>query len=172
VRVNEQEITKVVATDVDVGDIDTFSIIGGADAFRFSIDADTGELVFNSHPTPPNKSYSVQVQASDDHGGTDVQNITVNVSADKMVGDAAHVVNDTFVFHPKFGANEVRNFDLDHDFLQFDTGMFGADTAAAVLAAAHDHNGDTVIDVHAGHLTIDGVTKAQLAAHATDIYFV
>ena len=173
VRVNEQAITKVVATDVDVGDVDTFSIVGGADAFRFSIDANTGELVFNSHPNPPNKAYAVQVQASDGHGGTDVQNITVKVSADQMTGDAAHAVADTFVFHPKFGANTVTNFDLDHDFLQFDKGMFAADTAAAVLFGAHDtKQGNVIIDTHAGHLEVDGVTVAQLQAHQGDFLFV
>jgi hypothetical protein len=89
-----------------------------------------------------------------------------------MPGDASLAVSDTFVFHPKFGANTVTNFDLDHDFLQFDSGMFAADTAAAVLASAHDHNGNLEIDVHAGHLTVVGVTSAQLAAHANDIIFV
>jgi Bacterial cadherin-like domain/Bacterial Ig domain len=172
VRVNEQAITTVIATDADAGDIDTFSIVGGADASRFSIGLNTGKLVFNSHPNQPNKSYTVQVQASDGHGGVDQQTITVNVSADKMNGDAAHAIDETFVFHPKFGANTVTNFDLNNDFLQFDRGMFAADTAAAVLAAAHDEKGGLGIDVHAGHLTITGITKADLAAHVGDILFV
>ena len=68
--------------------------------------------------------------------------------------------------------NTITNFDLDDDFLQFDAGMFSADTAAAVLDAAHDHNGNLVIDVHAGHLTIVGITSADLAAHTSDIIFV
>ena len=172
VRVNATSITTLITTDVDVGDVSTFSIVGGADASRFSIDPDTGELVFNSHPNPPNRSYEVQVQASDGHGGVDAQTITVNVSPNKMDGDAAHEVSDTFVFHPKFGANTVTNFDLDQDFLQFDSGMFSADTAAAVLASAHDHKGNLDIDIHAGHLTIAGVTRADLAAHLDDILFV
>jgi hypothetical protein len=89
-----------------------------------------------------------------------------------MNGDAAHAVADTFVFHPKFGANTITSFDLDHDFLQFDRGMFPSDTVAAVLAAAHDQQGRLSIDVHAGHLTIVGITGADLAAHASDIIFV
>jgi VCBS repeat-containing protein len=95
--------------------------------------------------------------------------LTVNVTAAMMVGDAAA---DTFVFHQKFGSNEVKGFDLDHDFLQFDRGMFAGDTAAAVLAAAHDQKGGVVIDAHAGHLVIDNVTLAQLQAHANDFLFV
>jgi len=173
VRVNEQGITTIMSTDVDVGDVPTFSIVGGADASRFSIDAHTGELIFSSHPNPPNKSYTGQVQVSDGHGGTDLQTITVNVSANKMNGDAAHSTVETFVFHAGFGANTVNNFDVNHDFLQFDSGMFAADTAAAVLASAHENNkGDLIIDTHAGHLEIAGVTLAQLQVHPGDFLFV
>src|SRR5262249_2349060 len=111
VRVNNTEITTVTATDVDSTDVISFSIVGGADAARFIIDASTGELAFKPHSPPPNKSYVVQVQADDGNGGTDMQTITVNVSADKMDGDAAHAVADTFVFHAGFGANIVSNFD-------------------------------------------------------------
>jgi hypothetical protein len=61
---------------------------------------------------------------------------------------------------------------LAHDFLQFDKGMFSADTVAAVLGAANDtKQGNLDIDIHAGHLTIVGVTKADLMAHASDILF-
>jgi len=171
VRVDDNAITKLSATDVNFGDIVSFSIIGGSDANRFAID--DGLLIFNSHPNPPNKSYVVEVQAYDGHGGFDTQKITVNVSANKMNADSTNPVSETFVFHPKFGANTISNFDLDHDFLQFDKGMFSADTAAAVLAAAKDTGkGDVVIDVHAGHLTIIGVNVADLAAHPGDIMFV
>jgi hypothetical protein len=71
-------------------------------------------------------------------------------------------------------AGSVNNFDLNHDFLQFDKGMFSANTAAAVLAAANDdHKGGTVIFDQAGdHLTLIGVTKADLTAHQNDILFV
>jgi VCBS repeat-containing protein len=170
VRVNDQWITTIGATDVDLGDTVAFSIVGGADAGRFSIDGSTGELIFNSHPNQPHRDYALQVQASDGQGGIDLQNITVEVTAAKMVADAEA---DTFVFHPGFGSNQVSNFDLDHDFLQFDRGMFASDTAAGVLASAHDtKKGDVVIDTHAGHLVVEGVTVAQLQAHAGDFVFV
>jgi hypothetical protein len=173
VRVNNTEISTVKATDVDSGDDITYSIVGGTDASKFIIDDDTGELAFRPHSPPPNKSYVVQIQADDGHGGIDLQTIAVNVTADKMNGDAAHATVDTFVFHAGFGANAVSNFDVNHDFLQFDSGMFAADTAAAVLAVAHeDKKGDVIIDTHAGHLTIDGVTLAQLQAHPGDFLFV
>ena len=169
VRVHETAITKVVATDVD-GDNVTFSIVGGADASRFVINSNTGQLSFGSTPNQPHNAYQVTVQASDGHGGLDTQDITVSVAAAKMAADGDA---DTFVFHANFGSNEISNFDLDRDFLQFDQGMFSADDAAAVLAAAHDdHHGNTVIDVHAGHLVIDNVSVAQLQAHANDFLFV
>jgi VCBS repeat-containing protein len=169
VRVNNTAITTLTATDADPGDAATFSIVGGADAGRFVIDAHTGALSFRSLPAQPHNAYELLVQASDGHGGADVQSLTVNVAAAMMVGDPAA---DTFVFHQKFGSNEVKNFDLDHDFLQFDRGMFAGDTAAAVLAAAHDQKGGVVIDAHASHLVIDNVTLAQLQAHANDFLFV
>jgi hypothetical protein len=170
VRVNESGITKVVATDVDHGDVSTFSIVGGADAGRFALDSATGELSFQARPNQPHEAYEVQVQVSDGHGGVDVQDITVNVTAAKMAGDPAA---DTFVFHSKFGSNEISNFDVNQDFLQFDRGMFSADTAAAVLAAAaEDHKGNVLIDTHAGDLVVDGVTIAQLQAHSDLFSFV
>jgi len=127
---------KLAASYVNFGDIVSFSITGGADANRFAID--NGLLIFNSHPNPPNKSYVVEIQAYDGHGGFDTQKITVNVSANKMNADQTNPVSETFVFHPNFGANTISNFDLNHDFLQFDKGMFSVDPAAAVLPAAKD----------------------------------
>jgi VCBS repeat-containing protein len=174
VRVHNAAITTVHATDVDNGDVVTYSIVGGKDASSFTIDADTGVLAFASLPKQPHNAYTLQVQASDGHpGGTDIQTITVNVTADKMAGDPANLLADTFVFHDKFGANTVQNFDPAHDFLQFDRGMFSADTAAAVLDASHDdHHGNVVVDTHAGHLTLQGVSLTQLASHSSDFLFV
>lgn len=172
VRVNNRAITTVVATDVDNGDEVTYSIVGGTDQGEFFIDSDTGELSFNSLPTRANRSYFVDVQADDRNGGIDVQAITVNVTADQMIAEI-DAQADTFVFHAGFGANTVRNFDVAIDFLQFDTGMFDTDTAAAVLAAAHEtRQGDVIIDTHAGHLELVGVTVAQLQAHPGDFLFV
>jgi hypothetical protein len=172
--VHNTDITTIHATDVDNGDVVTYSIVGGADASSFVIDSNTGALAFASLPKQPHNTYEVQVQASDGHtGGVDVQLIAVTVAADKMSGDPAGAESDTFVFHDKFGANAIESFDPAHDFLQFDGGMFAADTAAAVLNAAHDdRHGNVVIDTHAGHLTIEDVSLAQLAAHSSDFFFV
>jgi hypothetical protein len=173
VRVQNTAITQVRATDVDTGDIIKYSIIGGADAPRFIIDDNVGTLAFSSLPQPPNRSYQVQVQASDGHpGGSDTQAITVNVAADKMAADAFNGITDTFVFHAKFGANTVSGFNLLQDVLQFDKGMFTSDTVAAVLAAAQDDgHGNVVISAQAARLTVQDISVAGLTAHPADIRF-
>lgn len=78
--------TTVAAEDLDAGAAVTYSISGGVDKARFTIDAHTGELSFVSLPdfdAPADKDgdnrYFVEVTASD---GTwdDTQAITVNVT--------------------------------------------------------------------------------------------
>jgi hypothetical protein len=172
VRVNNTEITTIIAEDADTSGGATYSIVGGANASKFVIDPNTGELAFKPHSPTPNNTYVVQVQA-DGNGEVDLQTITVKVTGDKMNGDTAHATADTFVFHPEFGSHTVTNFDVQQDFLQFDSGMFATDNAAAVLATAHEDNrGDVIIDTHAGRLEITGVTLAQLQAHPDDFLFV
>ena len=79
-------MTTVTATDADAGATLTYSIIGGADAAKFTIDASTGALTFVSAPdseTPTdaggNNVYDVQVQVSDGTN-TDTQAIAVTVT--------------------------------------------------------------------------------------------
>jgi hypothetical protein len=180
VRVDFSKITNVVATDVDNGTMLSYSIVGGANANLFSIDSSTGALAFKVAPIVPHNGYQVLVAADDGSGASNssvTQLVTVNVTSSQMAGDATTTTPTTFVFQSNGGSpysNSVNNFDLNHDFLQFDKGMFSANTAAAVLAAAtDDHKGDTVIFDQAGdHITLIGVTKAALGAHSTDILFV
>ena len=83
---NSTAVTTVTATDPDPGTTLAFSIIGGADAARFQINATTGALSFIAAPnfeapadSDANNSYVVQVRASD--GALfDDQAITVNVT--------------------------------------------------------------------------------------------
>ena len=65
----------------------TFSITGGADQGKFSINSTTGELTFDAAPdfesptdSGTNNVYDVQVTADDGNGGTDVQNLSVTVT--------------------------------------------------------------------------------------------
>jgi VCBS repeat-containing protein len=82
---NSSAVTTVHATDVDSASL-TYSIVGGADASKFTINAQSGALSFVNAPdfeTPTdsdhNNTYLVQVQASDGTA-SDLQSITVNVT--------------------------------------------------------------------------------------------
>ncbi len=82
---NTTAVTTVVATDPE-GDTRTYSIVGGADAALFTINAATGVLTFIGGPdfeTPGdaggNNIYDVIVRASST-GGTDDQAIAVTIT--------------------------------------------------------------------------------------------
>ena len=86
-------VSTVSARDVDVGDTLTYSIVGGADAGRFVIDASTGVLRFVSVPNfavpadaDRNNVYEVVVQVSDSAGATDSQALSVSIALDVTVG--------------------------------------------------------------------------------------
>ena len=83
---NNSTVTTVTSTDPDAGTTRTYSIIGGADAAKFTVDASTGVLAFVSAPsfeTPAdagaNNVYDVQVQVSDGTL-TDTQTLAVTVT--------------------------------------------------------------------------------------------
>ena len=76
---NPTAVTTVTSTDVD-GGVPSYSIIGGLDAARFSIDSNTGVLTFTVAPdfeTPldvgGDNVYDVLVEVADGLGGTDTQ---------------------------------------------------------------------------------------------------
>ena len=69
---NSITVTTVTATDADAGATLTYSIVGGADAAKFTINGSTGLLEFVSAPdfegptdASGNNVYDVQVQVSD-----------------------------------------------------------------------------------------------------------
>ncbi|MFK7854330.1 MAG: BspA family leucine-rich repeat surface protein [Granulosicoccus sp.] len=84
---NQTTVTTVTATDVDDGDTQAYSIIGGADAASFSINGSSGALTFNTAPdfetssdAGTNNVYDVTIQVADGNGGTDTQAIAVTVT--------------------------------------------------------------------------------------------
>jgi titin len=83
---NTTAVANVQATDPDAGTALTYSLAGGADAARFSIDSASGVLTFLAAPdfenpadADHNNVYSVIVQASDGIFG-DMQTIAVTVT--------------------------------------------------------------------------------------------
>ncbi len=76
-----------VAASIDITGAATYSIAGGADAARFSIDATTGALSFATapnHEAPADANagnvYQVTVQVADGLGGFDTQALSVTVT--------------------------------------------------------------------------------------------
>ena len=94
---NATAVTTVVAIDADLpAQTLTYSITGGADAARFTINAATGALAFVAAPNyeapvdaGANNVYDVVVQASDGAGLVDTQAIAVSVTP---VNEAAPVI--------------------------------------------------------------------------------
>jgi len=83
---NTTAVTTVTATDVDAGQVLTYSIAGGADAAKFAINGSTGVLTFVTAPDYENPTdaganniYDMTVQVSDGNGGIDTQAIAVTV---------------------------------------------------------------------------------------------
>ena len=83
---NLSRLTTMAATDLN-GDPLTYSIVGGADAARFTMDSTTGVLRFVGAPdfenptdVGSNNVYDVQVQVSDGQGGTDTQLLAITVT--------------------------------------------------------------------------------------------
>ncbi|WP_257555134.1 cadherin domain-containing protein [Sphingobium sp. CFD-2] len=84
---NGTAVTTVTATDPDMGQTVSFSIVGGADAALFAIDAMTGELRFLTAPnfeSPADADrdnvYQLIVAANDGNGGVDTQTLSVTVN--------------------------------------------------------------------------------------------
>jgi CSLREA domain-containing protein len=85
---NSTAVTTVTATDSDLpAQTLSYSISGGADAARFSVDASSGALRFVGAPnyevptdSGANNVYEVTVQVSDGNGGSDSQTLAVTVT--------------------------------------------------------------------------------------------
>ena len=80
-------VLTVTATDPDAGQTLSYTIIGGADAAKFTINGTTGALAFVTAPdfeaptdSGANNVYDVTVQASDGNGGIATQAIAVTVT--------------------------------------------------------------------------------------------
>ena len=100
---NTTAVGTVAATDADLpAQTIAYSISGGADAARFSINSSTGVLSFQSAPNfeapldaGANNVYDIIVTANDGNGSTTTQNIAVAVTP---VGDFAPVITSPAAF--------------------------------------------------------------------------
>ena len=83
---NGTAVTTVTASDVDSGAVLTYSLAGGADAAKFSIDANTGVLTFIAAPN---------FEVPSDVGGNNVFDVVVQVSDGALTDSQAIAVTIT-----------------------------------------------------------------------------
>jgi Ca2+-binding RTX toxin-like protein len=103
--------------------------------------------------------------------GTSGDDTFVNVGGGvKIFGGGGH---DAFVFNEHFGSATIAGFNVHQDTIDLSHTLFAS--VSDILADAHpaDFGHDTVItDAAQDHITLIGVTVAQLRAHANDFHLV
>src|SRR5450631_1171294 len=160
---NTTAVTTVTATDLDAGSALTYSIVGGADAAKFTVDSSTGALSFVSAPdyeTPTdaggNNVYDVTVQVSDGTL-TDTQAIAVTVTnlndnAPAITSNGAGATASVSVAENATAVTTVTATDLDAGSALTYSIIGGADaarftvnssTGALVFASAPDYENPT-----------------------------
>ena len=107
------------ATDAD-GDALSYSISGGSDASRFSINSTSGALSFNSIPdfeapsdSNTDNAYVVSLQASDGNGGTATQTVTVSVTDVVDSASTLTLTTDADTFTPTAASTADQTTALD-----------------------------------------------------------
>ncbi len=156
---NAMAVTTVTASDPDPGETLTYSISGGFDRNLFSINSQTGALVFLQAPdfeNPnlnggiPDQFYDVRVRVTDGSGAFDEQLITVTVT---NVAGATQTSNAAVIT----GTSEEETL----------TGLGAANTLLGLA-------GNDVLNGGGGGDTLDGGTGADAMAGGTgnDTYVV
>ena len=163
---NSTAVTTVTSSDID-GGVPAYTISGGADAVKFTINSSSGVLSFVSAPdyesptdSGGNNVYDVQVTVSDGSGGSDSQDIGVTVTN----------VNEAPVISLPSGAQTFTEggspvlFDAsatitDVDSTHFDTGTLTA--SIPLNASVHDRM--TIRD--------QGTGVGQIGVSGTDVTY-
>ena len=149
----------VTATDPDVGQTLSYSIIGGADASKFTIDPTTGALSFITAPNfeaptdaGGNNVYDVIVQVSDGHGGIDTQAIAVTV--ENVIGSTVNGTSQAQTltgtgeedFLYGMGGNDNLQGLAGNDYLDGGSGKDTMTGGAGNDTYVVDNSGDVVIE--------------------------
>ncbi|MGH6649416.1 DUF4347 domain-containing protein, partial [Aquabacterium sp.] len=127
---NSTAVATVVATDADAGSTFTYSISGGSDSAKFSINASTGVLTFLVAPNHENPT---------DTGANNVYDVIVRVSDGVNADTQALAITVT---------------DVD----EFDVGAV-SDTNAAANSVAENATNGTVVGITANATDADGTTN-------------
>ena len=181
---NSTSVTTVTATDADDGATQTYSIVGGADASLFTMDAATGALSFNSAPDS---------EASADSDSDNVYNVTVRAFDgvsfdDQALAVTVHDVNEFAVTTPadtNAAADAIdensaigtvvgvtaRASDADattnvvsYSLTDDADGKFAIDSATGVVtvAGAIDREADASLDITVRAISEDGSSADQV----------
>ena len=111
-----------------------------------------------------------------DAGGSTVEGTSGDDTFVKVGGGVTifgHGGHDTFVFNDHFGSATIADFNVHQDTIDLSHTLFAS--VSDILASAHpaDFGHDTIItDAAHDHITLTGVTVAQLQAHANDFHLV
>jgi Ca2+-binding RTX toxin-like protein len=156
---NGTAVTTVTATDADAGSTLTYSIVGGADAARFTVDASTGALSFVSAPDYENPT---------DAGTNNVYDVTVQVSDGTFTDTQAIAVTVADVAeHIQLGNGGVTFADTGVTELSI-TGGTGNDTITGMAGVDHLYGGagnDTIVG-GGGADILDGGTGTDTADYS------
>jgi hypothetical protein len=182
---NSSVVATITATDPD-NDALTFSLSGGADQSRFSINPTTGELSFNANPdyeTPVDQghdnTYEITVTVADGKGGSDSQDISITVEdrndTPVIVNPADAPASTISVAENTIFITDVDGFDQDGDTLNYaitggaDADWFTIDPHQGILRftkgqnfeQAGDENGDGVYEVEYTVTDPEGASDTQ-----------
>ncbi|WP_169314649.1 cadherin domain-containing protein [Thiothrix nivea] len=147
---NRTAVTTVAAADEDA-DALTFSIAGGEDAHRFTIDPVSGDLSFitapdRENPTDANgdNTYLLTVMVKDGNGGSDTQMLEIEVSnaneAPEITSNGADATAELSMEEGILPVTTVTGTDPDNDTLTYsisggaDSGLFSIGPATGVLS--------------------------------------
>ncbi len=175
---------------------DTTETNGGMEVLHWSYHPTTPDLDFLKAGDTLTITFTAEVR--DGHGSVGNQPLTITiVGADK----SAHLSNfevvngtssndtfnnvggnqtifggdghDTFVFNAGFGRATIADFDINNESINIDRTLF-ADVAAILTSAQADNaDADTVItDLANNTITLEGVTPAQVQAHAANFHLI
>ena len=166
---NTTAVTTVAATDADLpAQTVSYSISGGADAGRFTIDSATGALTFSAPPDFENpldadgdNVYEVTVQASDGAGGADTQNLSVSVSNTNeapvaTIGPATYAVDEQVTLTLHGTGLALADVDAGANPIQATVSV-----VSGTLTAAAGTTGVTVLGSGTSSVTLSG-TVAQI----------
>ncbi len=161
---NSTAVTTVIASDADLpGDTLTYSIIGGADAAVFSIDAG-GALTFNAAPNfevpaddGNNNVYDVQVQVSD---GTNTDTQALAITVTNVNESAVSAVSDSDA-----AANAVAENAANGTVVGIDALATDADTSDTITYSLTDAS--SVVTDAGGRFTINTSTGVVTVANGT-----